>query len=127
MAIIGVLASIAIPEFAEYRAKVYNAAAHSDVKNFTLGMEAMLAENENYGVLPGGTRTDSDLSNGLVPGFKLSEGVEGFVSFSGVSGLDYYSVGAYHSKGNLTHCFHSNFGWTVLDGQSPDIEADCPT
>jgi prepilin-type N-terminal cleavage/methylation domain-containing protein len=34
VAIIGILAAIAIPQFSSYRMKAYNAAALSDLKNF---------------------------------------------------------------------------------------------
>ena len=48
VAIIGILAAIAIPQFASYRAKAYNSAAQSDLKNFKTGMEAFYADNQNY-------------------------------------------------------------------------------
>ncbi len=34
VAIIGILAAIAIPQFSSYRIKAYNSAAQSDLKNF---------------------------------------------------------------------------------------------
>ena len=48
VAIIGILAAIAIPQFAAYRAKAYNSAAQSDLKNFKTGMEAFFADNQQY-------------------------------------------------------------------------------
>ena len=51
VAIIGILAAIAIPQFASYRAKAYNSSATSDVKNFKTGMEAFYADNQEYPVL----------------------------------------------------------------------------
>ena len=48
VAIIGILAAIAIPQFAAYRAKAYNSAATSDLKNFKTGMEAYFADNQEY-------------------------------------------------------------------------------
>jgi len=48
VAIIGILAAIAIPQFAAYRAKAYNSAATSDLKNFKTGMEAFYADNQQY-------------------------------------------------------------------------------
>ena len=47
VAIIGILAAIAIPQFSAYRQKAYNSAANSDVKNMKTGMEAYLADNPN--------------------------------------------------------------------------------
>ena len=48
VAIIGILAAIAIPQFAAYRAKAYNTAALSDLKNIKTGMEAYVADNQKY-------------------------------------------------------------------------------
>jgi prepilin-type N-terminal cleavage/methylation domain-containing protein len=50
VAIIGILAAIAIPQFSAYRAKAYNAAANSDLKNLKTGMEAYMADNQVYPV-----------------------------------------------------------------------------
>ncbi len=48
VAIIGILAAIAIPQFAAYRAKGYNSAATSDLRNFKTSMEAFMADNQQY-------------------------------------------------------------------------------
>lgn len=48
VAIIGILAAIAIPQFAAYRQKAYNSAAQSDLKNLKTGMEAFFADNQQY-------------------------------------------------------------------------------
>jgi len=48
VAIIGILAAIAIPQFAAYRAKAYNSAAQSDLKNTKTGMEAYMADKFSY-------------------------------------------------------------------------------
>jgi type IV pilus assembly protein PilA len=48
VAIIGILAAIAIPQFASYRQKAYNSAAQSDLKNLKTGMEAYMADNQVY-------------------------------------------------------------------------------
>ena len=51
VAIIGILAAIAIPQFSAYRQKAYNSAANSDLKNIKTGYEAFMAETQQY---PGG-------------------------------------------------------------------------
>lgn len=51
VAIIGILAAIAIPQFQAYRAKAFNSAAESDLKNFKTAMEAGLADNQTYTVI----------------------------------------------------------------------------
>ena len=48
VAIIGILAAIAIPQFSSYRAKAFNSAAQSDLKNIKTGMEAFMADNTQY-------------------------------------------------------------------------------
>jgi type IV pilus assembly protein PilA len=48
VAIIGILAAIAIPQFSAYRAKAYNSASNSDLKNVKTGMEAFMADNQQY-------------------------------------------------------------------------------
>lgn len=48
VAIIGILAAIAIPQFSSYRAKAYNSAAQSDLKNMKTSLEAFFADNQKY-------------------------------------------------------------------------------
>ena len=48
IAIIGILAAIAIPQFAKYRRKAYNSAALSDLKNFRTDVEAFYADYDRY-------------------------------------------------------------------------------
>ena len=48
VAIIGILAAIAIPQFASYRQKAYNAAAKTDLKNFTTSLESYYMEYQYY-------------------------------------------------------------------------------
>ena len=48
VAIIGILAAIAIPQFAAYRMRGYNSAAQSDLRNFKTGLEGYFADNQRY-------------------------------------------------------------------------------
>ncbi len=48
VAIIGILAAIAIPQFAAYRARGYNSAAISDIKNIKTTLEAYYTDNQKY-------------------------------------------------------------------------------
>lgn len=48
VAIIGILAAIAIPQFSSYRVKSYNTAAASDLKNVKTALEAYYADNQKY-------------------------------------------------------------------------------
>jgi len=48
VAIIGILAAVAIPQFSTYRAKAYNSAAQSDMRNLKTLMEAFHYDNSSY-------------------------------------------------------------------------------
>lgn len=48
VAIIGILAAIAIPQFASYRQKAYNSAAQSDLKNSKTALESFFADAQVY-------------------------------------------------------------------------------
>ncbi|MBT0653010.1 type IV pilin protein [Geomobilimonas luticola] len=48
VAIIGILAAIAIPQFSAYRQKAYNSAAQSDLKNAKTQLESYYADNQKY-------------------------------------------------------------------------------
>ncbi len=49
VAIIGILAAIAIPQFAAYRIRAFNGAANADVKNARTAQEALFADFQTYG------------------------------------------------------------------------------
>ena len=48
VAIIGILAAMAIPQFSQYRAKTYNSAAQSDLRNFKTFMESYHYDHDSY-------------------------------------------------------------------------------
>jgi prepilin-type N-terminal cleavage/methylation domain-containing protein len=48
VAIIGILAAIAIPQFAAYRAKAYCSAVKSDLANMAITQEAYFTDNNAY-------------------------------------------------------------------------------
>ena len=48
VAIIGILAAIAIPQFAKFRVKAQNKAAQSDVRNLTTDLHAFAADYQVY-------------------------------------------------------------------------------
>jgi type IV pilus assembly protein PilA len=51
VAIIGILAAIAIPQFGAYRNRAYNTAVYGDLRNFRTLMEGYLHDNSRYPVL----------------------------------------------------------------------------
>lgn len=68
VAIIGILAAIAIPQFAAYRKRGYEATLKSDLRNAATAEEAYFAQNQTYkaGALtsgtPGGYNKSADIS-----------------------------------------------------------------
>ena len=86
IAIIGILAAIAIPQFASYRARAYNSAAQSDLKNCATAQEAYFVDEQTYGA-------HGDLS------LNTSENVA-LVASGGTSA---YTISAYHSSGDKTY------------------------
>jgi prepilin-type N-terminal cleavage/methylation domain-containing protein len=55
VAIIGILAAIAIPQFAAYRTRSYNAATTSDLRNVRTSQESFFADNSSYAPAATGT------------------------------------------------------------------------
>jgi type IV pilus assembly protein PilA len=55
IAIIGILAAIAIPQFSAYRARSYNAAAMSDVRNLMTAQEAYFVDFDKYATAAAGS------------------------------------------------------------------------
>jgi prepilin-type N-terminal cleavage/methylation domain-containing protein len=66
VAIIAILAAIAIPQFAAYRVKGYNAAASSDIRNGKTAEEALAADFQGYGVSNASGAATTVASGGLV-------------------------------------------------------------
>lgn len=50
VAIIGILAAIAIPQFAAYRMRSYNASAQSDVRNLNTSEAALFSDWQRFGI-----------------------------------------------------------------------------
>ena len=67
VAIIGILAAIAIPQFAAYRRRGYDARVKSDLKNAATAQEANYVQNSAY--------VNGALSSGTPAGFNLSPDV----------------------------------------------------
>jgi prepilin-type N-terminal cleavage/methylation domain-containing protein len=60
--IIGILAAIAIPKFANTKEKAYVTAMKSDLKNMVSAAEASFADNNNYDSFDPGTEGSSGVS-----------------------------------------------------------------
>lgn len=97
VAIIGILAAIAIPQFSAYRAQGFNARASSDLRNLATAEEAYFAANAAYT-----SSTNSD----TLTGFKQSPGVIIAITPAGAT----FTASAYHTNGNKT------FDWNSANG-----------
>jgi len=92
IAIIGILAAIAIPQFSTYRSRSYNYAAKSDLRNAATAQETYFVENQSYA-------NNLSLITGSKYGLFTSENVTVAIVGSGTQG---YSMSAYHSAGDMT-------------------------
>jgi len=66
VAIIGILAAIAIPQFASYRVKAYNSTAESDLRNTMTAEESDYADNQAYSAIAAATGPTTVLTSGRV-------------------------------------------------------------
>jgi type IV pilus assembly protein PilA len=92
IAIIGILAAIAIPQFSAYRMRSYNAAAEADLRNAATAQEAYYVDAQRY-------QADPNLLVGTTYGLFLSQGV----IMSGGTAPSQYLMSAYHTSGNKTY------------------------
>ncbi|MFW6085291.1 MAG: type IV pilin protein [Gemmatimonadota bacterium] len=87
--IIGILAAIAIPQFASTKERAFDANAKSDIRNAMSAMEAYYADNQQYGA-----------AADVFPGnFTTSTGVD--ISAAGDAGG--YAVTASHESSDKTY------------------------
>lgn len=86
IAIIGILAAIAILQFASYRKRAYNSSAQSDVKNAATAQEAYYVDNDTY-------TTHGNLSLNTGDG----------VTLTADGGTSDYTITGYHSSGDKTY------------------------
>jgi type IV pilus assembly protein PilA len=91
IAIIGILAAIAIPQFTAYRVRGYNAAAKSDAKNVYTAAQAYFSDH------PAGTPT---LPNLVSYGYTQTASVTVGGTLGGISAL---SITAAHASGDTTY------------------------
>jgi type IV pilus assembly protein PilA len=97
IAIIGILAAIAIPQFTAYRVRGYNATAKADIKNSYTSAQAFFADS------PSATAAYSHLTS---YGYKPSAGVATISISTGTIGS--ITMAGVHSSGNLTYTVDKN-------------------
>ncbi|RMD62040.1 prepilin-type N-terminal cleavage/methylation domain-containing protein, partial [Candidatus Parcubacteria bacterium] len=106
VAIIGILAAIAIPQFAKYRVKAFNSAAESDLRNGMTAEEAYFADKQKYFAdsTAGGPYSNS------TTGLKVSKNVALSFSTTTTGGLADYTGHSRHSAGNHTYTVTGSVG-----------------
>jgi len=108
VAIIGILAAIAIPQFAAYRKRGHEAQIKSDLRNAAVAQEAAFAANSAYvaGVLVSGTPA----------GFNVTTGVTTTATLVGTQG---YTLSAVHTNCGAT-------AWTFSSATGQITGGPCP-
>ena len=94
IAIIGILAAIAIPQFSAYRQRSYNAAAEADLRNAATAQEAYYVDAQHY------TGTITGLI-GSTYGLYTSQSVT--VGGTLPAGGTQYIMTAFHATGSKTY------------------------
>ena len=91
IAIIGVLAAIAIPQYAAFKSRSYNAASSTDLKNATTAQEAYYVDNQAY----------ADAATDLTGSYGLTTSQNVTLTAQGTSST--YTISAYHASGDKTY------------------------
>jgi prepilin-type N-terminal cleavage/methylation domain-containing protein len=97
VAIIGILAAIAIPQFAAYRTRGFNARAEADVRNAATAEEAAFVDTNAY------ASCASAACSTALPGFNLSAGVTITCTAAGNA----FTCVSTHGSGNKTYTWNS--------------------
>jgi type IV pilus assembly protein PilA len=92
IAIIGILAAIAIPQFSAYRVRSFNSAGQADLRNAATAQEAYFVDEQTY------CSTVSTLT-GSTYGLYLTENVTITI---GNAGDESYNMTTYHSIGDAS-------------------------
>ena len=93
IAIIGILAAIAIPQFSAYRKRSYNASANADLRNAATAQEAYFVDESTYSSAVGPLQ-------GASYGLYTTDNVTVIVMDADTDG---YTMTALHSSGDKTY------------------------
>jgi len=108
VAIIGILAAIAIPQFAAYRKRGYEATLKSELKNAATAEEAYYSQNRTYKV--------GALVSGTPAGYNQSADISGMNA----------SIGANTFQLTATHSNCSGITWTYDNTAGIPTGPSCP-
>jgi len=129
VAIIGILAAIAIPQFASYRERAFNSAAISDLKSAQGGEELLFVDYQVYG-----SSVAASGNAGAAAGTLLATGATRYIATSvatqevpitlsknvllvanmKATTFDYASVTAKHTSGNKLYAAETDQGGTFF-------------
>ncbi len=104
VAIIGILAAVAIPQFAQYRQRGFDARALSDLRNAASSEEAYFVESLGYL-----SCADAACATGL-PAFSLSEGVTITMVANNGGGSPSFTGSSSSPSGSTTYNYDSALG-----------------
>ena len=100
IAVIGVLAAIALPQFADYRMRAFNKTAQSDLRHALAGQEAAFLDRDQYwSCMNGGCNSPA------LPGMRVSGGVS--IACTPRADGAIYQCSARHARGNVTYYYDS--------------------
>jgi len=92
IAIIGILAAIAIPQFSAYRTRGYNASSEADLRNLATAEEAYYTDKLSY---------DASLTTLATGGFGFSQSAN--VTLTTTGDTTSYTITSTHQAGNKTY------------------------
>ena len=98
IAIIGILAAIAIPNFISYRRRSYNTAANSDMKNLYTSAQAYFTDHPTSTITGVVVTAAHEL---CTYGFRISSGVTTTVGGGGTQ--DTFNATSWHGSGDRTY------------------------
>ncbi len=105
VAIIGILAAIAIPNFSEYRKRAYDVAAQSDLRNLVTAVTAVIFDGSINPAILGDLMTNNAVAD--FSGFRSSKNIEMALLVDLSDSGEYFVGGAYHPLGTKVFCYNS--------------------
>lgn len=106
--VIGILATIAIPQYARTKERAFNSAAKSDLRNLMTAEEAYFSENQAYLTVTVSAGGAASITGTL--DFRASEGVE----LAATAATDGFSATAKHTSSSETWCVNTSPGGTTV-------------
>src|SRR5688500_3140476 len=111
VAIIGILAAIAIPQFAAYRKRGHEAQVKSDLRNAAVAQEAYFAANSTY------KGSSTAWTNSTIPGFNPTTGV----AVTSAVASNAFTLTATHAN-----CTGVSWTFTSTNGTIAGASGGCP-